>query len=293
MDKKSLNNYETSFLILISLIIGQIFLVFVNIYYKQSFPIESFTIIVVQLIAILLSYFFGLVIATFFSLVYIIGYIFYILNSNTGIDLGLYILLFFVPLSTIIAGSMNRARKSITMDLIKLDELESMKLKIDPHTNLDNEFAFKEILSKNANLAYRYPSYYFSVSMFRLEFIETLKTLLGLREFNELLKDIAKIIDKSIREEDYKFIVKNDRFTILNPLASSENISPALMRILEEIYKLDIRDRNGDKLELIVKLGSLDFSKDQFDLFKDSDKLLLELEKSTEVDVYGEYNKQK
>lgn len=289
MDKKSLDNYETSFLILITLIIGQLFLIFVNIYYSQSFPIEGFTIVVIQLISILLSYFFGIITATFFSLVYIVGYIFYIINSEASIDLGLYILFFFVPLSTIFAGSMNRARTDISKDLNKLKKLENMELKIDPHTNLENEAAFKDIISKNSNLANRYSEYQFSVSMFRLEFINSLKTLLGLKEFNKLLVNIADIIQSCIREEDYKFIVSNSRFTIITPLTSSEDILPALNRILEQVGRLDARDRNGEKIDLVLKTTSLDFTRDNFELFKEPKSLLIELEKSTEVDVYGEY----
>lgn len=290
MDKKGLNDYETNFSLLISLIIGQLFFVFVNMYFKQSFSIQSFTVIVIQLIAILLSYFFGLVTAAFFSLVYIIGYIFYILNSSLAMELDLYILLFLVPLSTILAGNMNRARKKMTNDLDKLDLLENMEVRIDPNTNISNESAFKDILSKNINLAHRHPSYFFSVSMFRLESIGRLKTLLGIKEFTRLLGHLAKVISISLREEDYKFIVSKDRFVILTPLTRAKDIQPAIMRILEDVSRLEVRDRNGDKIDLIIKVGSLDFSHSQFDLFDNLDKLLVQLEKSTELDVYGGYS---
>lgn len=289
LDKKSLNEFETNFLILISLIVGQLLLSFVSIYYKQSFPIESLTVIVIQLIAILLSYFSGLLTAMAFSLVYIIGYIFYILNSSLAMDPVFYILLFLLPLSTIIAGNMNRARKNIDYDLEKLDLLENMEVRLDPNTNLANQSSFKDVLSKNINLAHRHPSYFFSVSMFRLDSIRELKSLLGMKEFNRLLKHLARVINYSLRNEDYKFIVSQDRFVILNPLTLSKDIEPAIMRILEDISRLEIRDFSGNMIDLNIRVGSLDFSHDRSYLFDDLDKLLLELDQSSDLEIYEEY----
>lgn len=290
MNKRSLREHEISFLFLISLIIVQIFLVFINLYHTQSFPIESFTIVIVELIAILLAYFLGIIPATFFALVYIVGYIFYIITGENNINLITYILLFFVPLSTIYAGNMNRLRKQISNDLIKLDNLEKVQLKRDPYTNLENEIAFKEVISKNSNLAYRYTDYSFSVFMIRLEFIETLKTLLDVREFSNLLEKVASIIQNSIREEDYKFIVSNDRFIIITPMTSCRNVEPAIRRILDGINEIEIKDKNGENIDIVVKVGCKVYSKDEHDSFKDHKKILLDLQKATEVDVYGEYS---
>jgi GGDEF domain-containing protein len=290
MNKRNLESYEISYLVLITFIIVQLFLIFVNIYNTQKFPIEYFTVVVVELIAILLSYFAGMVPAAIFSIVYVVGYIVYVINGENNTTLVSYILLFFVPLTIIIAGNMNRTRKKIIKDLVKLNELEEIQLKVDPHTNLENEIAFKEVLSKHSNLAHRYPIYYFSMFMFRLEFIETLRTLLDVKEFNNLLENIAGIIQKSIREEDYKFVVSNDRFVIITPLTSSEAIVPAVRRILERVGQLNIKDSNGDAVNIVLKAGGMDYSENRRDMFKDYKNVLLELQKATEVDIYGEYS---
>ncbi len=290
MDRKSLKGHEASFLFLVTLIIAQMFLVFINIYHTQGFPVESFTIVVVELIAILLAYFLGIIPATFFSLVYVVGYVFYVATGENTVNIITYILLFFVPLSTIYAGNMNRMRKQIINDLIKLDSLEKIQLKMDPHTNLENETALKEVLSKHSNLAYRYPQYSFSVFMFRLEFVETLKTLLDVREFSNLLEKLASVIQTSIREEDYKFIVSNDRFIVITPMTSCGNMGPAIRRILDGINKIDIKDRNSENIDIVVKVGCKAYSKDEHDTFKDYKQVLLDLQKDTEVDVYGEYS---
>ncbi len=289
MNKRNLESYEASYLVLISFIVVQLFLIFVNIYNTQKFAIENFTVVVVELIAILFSYFVGIVPAAIFSIIYIVGYIVYAVNGHNNITLVGYILMFFVPLSTIFAGNMNRTRKKIINDLVKLSKLEEIQLKMDPHTNLENEIAFKEVLSKQSNLAYRYPSYYFSVFMLRLEFIDTLRTLLDAREFSNLLEKIAGIIQNCIREEDYKFIVNNNRFVIITPLTSSEAIAPATRRVLEGVEQLNIKDRNGAAINVVLKTGGIDYSKDKHDMFKDYKGVLLALQKATEVDIYGEY----
>jgi diguanylate cyclase (GGDEF)-like protein len=290
MSKRNLESYEISYLVLITFIIVQLFLIFVNIYNTQKFSIENFTVAIIELISILFSYFAGMVPAAIFSIVYIVGYIVYVIDGEGHTTLVSYVLMFFVPLSTIYAGNMNRTRKKVTNDLAKLDELEEMQFKMDPHTNLENEAAFKEVLSKQSNLAHRYSTYYFSIFMFRLEFIDTLRTLLDVKEFNSLLEKIARVVQNSIREEDYKFIVNSNRFVIITPLTSSETIAPAIRRILEGVGQLNIKDTNGDIINITLKVGGLDYSKDKHDMYKDYKSVLLALQKATEVDVYGEYS---
>ncbi|NLI89633.1 MAG: diguanylate cyclase [Epulopiscium sp.] len=291
MNKRNLKSYETSYLFLVTFLITQIFLIFINIYYTQTFPIENFTVVVIQLLSILLSYFIGIVPAALFSIIYVVAYIFYIMTGEQNINIVTYILLFFVPLSTIYAGNMNQSRKEIINDLHKLEKLENIQLKMDPRTNLENEYAFKDLLSKYSNLAYRYPEYTFSVSMFRLEFVETLRTLLDAKEFGKLIEDIAEVIQSSIREEDSKFIVSNDRFIIITPMTSYDNIKPAVRRVVEASRKFSIKNKDGDIVDIVLKVGGLDYSKERHDLFKDHKQILLELQRETEVDVYGEYAK--
>lgn len=290
MEKKVLNSYETSYVALITISIVQIFLAFLNIYNTQSFSIENFTVVIIGLISILIAYFWGLTPAAIFSIGYIIGGIIYVFNVETKISMISYILWFFVPLSTIFAGNMNRIRKEIVSSLAKLEQLKIKELKIDANTSLENEYAFKEVLLKNANLAKRYSNYSFSTFMFRLEFIDTLRILLEVREFNSLLESIAEVIQKSIREEDYKFIVSNNRFVIITPLTSTKDITPAIRRILEGVGKLNIKDKNGDKIDITLKAGGLDYSENNKEVFEDYKKLLLALQKATEVDIYGEYS---
>ena len=289
MGQEDLRKFETSYLFLIVFLMIQVFLIFFNIYYTQVFPIEAFTVIVIELIAILLSYFIGIVPSILFSVSYVVGYVFYIALGEHSINITTYILLFFVPLSTIYAGNMNRMRRQIISDLSRLSELENIQLKIDTQTNLENEFAFKEVISKYSNLAYRYSDYSFSVTMLRLEFIETLKTLLHPKDFSQLIEKTAEAIQNSIREEDSKFIVSQDRFIIITPMTSYNNIKPAIRRIIDTSRKFDVKDKNGHTIDITIKAGGLDYSKNQHEIFKEAKALILELQKQTEVDVYGEY----
>lgn len=290
MNKRNLEGFEKAYLALITLIIIQIFMIFVNIYTTQKFSIESFTVTVIELISILLSYFLGIIPAIIFSIVYIVGYVFYVVSGEGSITLVSYILMFFIPVVTIYAGNMNKTRKRVVNDLEKLNRLEKIQLRIDENTSFENEFAFKEVLSKNIHLANRYESYYFSMIMFRLEFVETLRRLLDVKEFNNLQEKIAAVVQKCIREEDYKFIVSEGRIVLITPLTSSKSIVPAVRRILEGVGQLKIKSRDGDIVNVVLKAGTLDYSEDKKEVFKDYKSVLLELQKSTEVDIYGEYS---
>ncbi|MBS5937976.1 diguanylate cyclase [Clostridium sartagoforme] len=290
MNKRNLEGFEKAYLALITLIIIQIFMIFVNIYTTQKFSIESFTVTVIELISILLSYFLGIIPAIIFSIVYIVGYVFYVVSGEGSITLVSYILMFFIPVVTIYAGNMNKTRKRVVNDLEKLNRLEKIQLRIDENTSFENEFAFKEVLSKNIHLANRYESYYFSMIMFRLEFVETLRRLLDVKEFNNLQEKIAAVVQKCIREEDYKFIVSEGRIVLITPLTSSKSIAPAVRRILEGVGQLKIKSRDGDIVNVVLKAGTLDYSEDKKEVFKDYKSVLLELQKSTEVDIYGEYS---
>lgn len=290
MNKRNLEGFEKAYLALITLIIIQMFIIFVNIYTTQKFPIESFTVTVIELISILLSYFLGIIPAIIFSIVYIIGYVFYVVSGEGSITLVSYILMFFIPITTIYAGNMNKTRNRVVNDLEKLNRLEKIQLRVDANTSFENEFSFKEVLSKNIHLANRYKSYYFSMTMFRLEFVETLRRLLDVKEFNNLQEKIAEVVQKCIREEDYKFIVSEGRIVLITPLTSSKSIVPAVRRILEGVGQLKIRSRDGDIVNVVLKAGTLDYSEDKKEVFKDYKSVLLELQKSTEVDIYGEYS---
>lgn len=290
MNKRNLEGFEKAYLALITLIIIQMFIIFVNIYTTQKFPIESFTVTVIELISILLSYFLGIIPAIIFSIVYIIGYVFYVVSSEGSITLVSYILMFFIPITTIYAGNMNKTRNRVVNDLEKLNRLEKIQLRVDANTSFENEFSFKEVLSKNIHLANRYKSYYFSMTMFRLEFVETLRRLLEVKEFNNLQEKIAEVVQKCIREEDYKFIVSEGRIVLITPLTSSKSIVPAVRRILEGVGQLKIKSRDGDIVNVVLKAGTLDYSEDKKEVFKDYKSVLLELQKSTEVDIYGEYS---
>lgn len=290
MNKRNLEGFEKAYLALITLIIIQIFMIFVNIYTTQKFSIESFTVTVIELISILLSYFLGIIPAIIFSTVYIVGYVFYVVSGEGSITLVSYILMFFIPVVTIYAGNMNKTRKRVVNDLEKLNRLEKIQLRVDENTSFENEFAFKEVLSKNIHLANRYESYYFSMTMFRLEFVETLRRLLDVKEFNNLQEKIAAVVQKCIREEDYKFIVSEGRIVLITPLTSSKSIAPAVRRILEGVGQLKIKSRDGDIVNVVLKAGTLDYSEDKKEVFKEYKSVLLELQKSTEVDIYGEYS---
>lgn len=290
MNKRSLQGFESAYLALITLIIIQIFMIFVNIYTTQKFSIESFTVTVIELISILLSYFLGIIPAIIFSIVYIVGYVFYVVSGEGSITLVSYILMFFIPVTAIYAGNMNKTRNRVVNDLEKLNRLEKIQLRVDENTSFENEFAFKEVLSKNIHLANRYESYYFSMTMFRLEFVETLRRLLDVKEFNNLQEKIAAVVQKCIREEDYKFIVSEGRIVLITPLTSSKSIAPAVRRILEGVGQLKIKSRDGDIVNVVLKAGTLDYSEDKKEVFKDYKSVLLELQKSTEVDIYGEYS---
>lgn len=290
MNKRDLEGFEKAYLALITLIIIQIFMIFVNIYTTQKFPIESFTVTVIELISILLSYFLGIIPAIIFSTVYIVGYVIYVIIGEGNTTLLSYILMFFIPVVTIYAGNMNKTRTRVVNDLEKLNRLEKIQLRVDENTSFENEFAFKEVLSKNIHLANRYESYYFSMTMFRLEFVETLRRLLDVKEFNDLQENIAEVVQKCIREEDYKFIVSEGRIVLITPLTSSKSIAPAVRRILEGVGQLKIKSRDGDIVNVVLKAGSLDYSEDKKENFKDYKRVLLELQKSTEVDIYGEYS---
>lgn len=290
MNKSNFEGFEKAYLALITLIIIQIFMIFVNIFTTQQFSIESFTVTVIELISILLSYFLGIIPAIIFSIVYIVGYVVYVIIGESNITLLSYILMFFIPLTTIYAGNMNKTRKRLVNDLEKLNRLEKIQLRVDANTSFENEFSFKEVLSKNIHLANRYESYYFSMTMFRLEFVETLRRLLDVKEFNNLQKKIAEVVQKCIREEDYKFIVSEGRIVLITPLTSSKAITPAIRRILEGVGQLKIKSRYGDIVNVVLKAGTLDYSEDKKDVFKDYKGVLLELQKSTEVDIYGEYS---
>lgn len=123
MNIQGLKKYDTSYLVLMVFLIIQLFLVLFDIYNTMAFTIEGFTIIIIQLIAILFACFGRMLPITIFSTIYILGYIGGIIYGQKYTSIICYILMLFVPLSIIYSKSIKKTKEDTAGDLIKLTYL--------------------------------------------------------------------------------------------------------------------------------------------------------------------------
>lgn len=287
--KNSLKKFEKKQVALLIVVLIELFLIYLNIYLNQRFPIEQFLVINIQLLAVVFSYVLGLFFTSAFSIIYIVALVTYIVNTGLSLTVLSSLLLLLTPFILLLAANIKKSRHQLKSDLESFEKLNVMQSRIDPFTMLENEFAFSEILKKHTNLSDRYDQYFYSVSMIRIEFLSTLRDLLDVQVFNQMIEDIASIIQTTIRTEDYKFILDNNRFAIITPLTSKEDVESAIRRILEKIEQLTIVDRHGKNIQLVIKYGTIECTHENIALFQETEKIILELQKLTEVDVHGEY----
>ncbi len=120
MNKEGLRGYDTSYLVLIAFFIVQIFFVFFDIYRTKGLSMENFTIITIQLIAILFSCRGEMLPIATFSTIYILGYIGSTIYNKKYTPIICYSLMLFVPLSIIYSRSINKTKEETKKDLIKL-----------------------------------------------------------------------------------------------------------------------------------------------------------------------------
>ncbi len=166
-----------------------------------------------------------------------------------------------------------RVRAALRMKLLqdqlrqKNDELEEMLTKVetlsntDPLTGLFNRRRFDDILRLEFNKAMRYKSP-LSCIMIDIDHFKAVNDTYGHTVGDVVIKDVAEIIKRSVRDVDTACRWGGDEFIVLTPMTTNANAELSAQRILKSVSDRVFKGVNNN---VTVSIGIADVSRADVD----------------------------
>ncbi len=286
---KKLRSMDIGFLSLMAILLLEQLAVYSNLFMDQHFSAWELATSVGSLAAIAA----GLLLPVGYSVVlvfiFLVSYLVWLAIHGHSDLLGVSWLLF-IPANVIVACFLNNGLIRTKNTMVRLKELNDQNPTIDLDTGLGNKEAFADMLSKQTNLAKRYPEKYdFSLAMFKIEFLPLVLESLGPERYSRFLLEIASTIQQQIRLEDSKFSIDMGRFIVLCPLTDRSFFPVVAERVKNAMMDFNFEDKKGQPLKLVVRSSTLGFQLDRAELFMRTEDVINALERGTETDLIAEY----
>lgn len=289
MKNRAIADFENGFLILVFLLIFQQMIIYIRVGLGNPLSMELYILSFTGLLSVVFGYFLGFRAAIGYSLLYIGAFMSYLLIGRYDIEMFHYIWILVIPFCSVSSAFLNVTRNQIYENEAYMQMMSEDAMYVDPATKLMTDNAMYDTVAKHTALAHRYQAYGFCIMMLRIEFVETIRLNLGEKEFQSLLNEISKTVRASLRIEDYKFLIKGERFIIIFPMTPVENLNTIRDRIKQSVGELEVYDKNERLLNIILKAGIMEYNEVNHETFQDIQKLLLALERKTEEDIHAEY----
>lgn len=153
--------------------------------------------------------------------------------------------------------------KENTLAIRQAMQKESLLARTDPLTGIANSRYFYEILEHEANKARRY-KHPITIAYIDLDNFKDANDQYGHLIGDEILKKIAEIIQKNIRNIDMAARLGGDEFTILMPETTMENARSVIKRLLKVITEQ--AQINNWSITASIGVGSFDKIPDSTDI---------------------------
>jgi GGDEF domain-containing protein len=288
-NKEGLRSNELGYMILIGLMIVEQLLVFLNVYAEQAFPALEAGLSIAALLALVVGFFipFGITVVGVF--IFLVTYLVW-MTTYKHVDVILFSWILVIPANVLIAAFIKKSLIRTKQIMERLNSLQDTNPQIDLDTGLGNKEALADMLIKQSNIARRYSDKYgFSMAIFKIEFLPLVLESLGPELYAKFLLEISNTIQQQIRFEDSKFSIDMGRFIILCPMTDREYFPIVTNRIKESMMNLSFLDKKGQPLKLVVRASSLEFHKEDFELYQNINHAITTLERGTETDLIAEY----
>lgn len=264
-------------------------IIYLFVYQTQSYTFNMFLLTIAIFLGSFIGFFFGVLAGFVYIGLFFLFAIGIAVFIPEAVNAFAYFVLFFVPFITIIAAYTHQSYQKEQKQLLALQKKAAQISVVDPLTELDTLQPLVDLLIKQSHLAKRYDHYTFSVAMVRIDFLETTRNILGQQSYQLLLREISQILKSEIRIEDYKFTVTEGTFVIVLPLTAKQHFQVVDERIKMRFDTIELFDRNHKKFKPTIKTGVIMYEPHKFEDFQKFEKIFLELQKQTEVDITPEY----
>ncbi|NRT36969.1 GGDEF domain-containing protein [Clostridium beijerinckii] len=246
---------------------------------------ENYIMLEVVMIIALVSYYTNVTLALVVTLAADFVYMSYKLYlnflGNINIDFYSYYWIFLIPSTAILMSLVSRNIFALQTENESLINENSELVMIDEETNIKNQRALLMELPIYMKLSTRH-KIPVTLLIVKIKFAEKLRSILGKEGYKLLLIQASQVLEKSLREEDIKYIIDDKTFGFLT-ITDMSGAKVVKERFRENINKYDFtKGSHYKKVKLDIQIGSYTFDNS----IKDSLELIRLAEKELEYDIY-------
>ena len=177
-------------------------------------------------------------------------------------------------------------RKALAAQLAKLQQ---EKPDYEVITGALNERALRQDVQQELKLVfYHEQDYRFTLTMVKIDFLESLVNFLGHARFNELVRVTARHLEGMLFTVDHLYYIGLGKFVILSPMLGTETAPIMKTKLKTNID--DIAETFGlARHALVLRIGQVSYSTQDTVTNRSVDDTLAQLERSAETDIVKEY----
>jgi len=223
---------------------------------------ENYLMIEFVMIIALVSYYSNITLALVVTLLTDFAYMSYKLycnfTDNVKIDFNIYYWVILLPITALLVALVSKNIVMVQKENECLINENSKLVMIDEDTNIRNERALLIELPIYMKMSIRHK---IPVTLFivRIKFAEKLRSILGKEQYKDLLIQSSEVLEKSLREEDIKYIMDYRTFGFLT-ITDSDGAKIVKERFKENVNKFDFSKESFYKnVKLDIQIGYYTF----------------------------------
>lgn len=245
---------------------------------------ENYLMLELAMIIALVSYYSNITLALVITLATDFSYMSYKLylnfTSNQNISYNSYYWVILLPITAVLISLVSRNIVTLQKENENLIHENSKLVMIDEDTNIKNQRALLIELPIYMKLSIRHK---IPVTLFivKIKFAEKLRSILGKEEYKDLLIQASEVLDKTLREEDIKYIIDYKTFGFLT-VTDGNGAKVVKDRFKQNVDNFDFTKESYYKnVRLDIQIGSCTFD----DSIKDPLEFIKLSEKELEYDI--------
>lgn len=265
MENKLDNNISKRIDILDTTIITIFFILLISFSYGglSQNPMNVF-IVLFTIMGMVIGYYtnitVGILYSIIFDFVYSSFHIFLNISRAIPIEPDVYFWIVILPIITIMYAYKGKLIKEIQWENARFKKENKELITIDKDTGLRSSQSFFNEIHGYMNISRRYGVEAY-LMLIKIKYEREVISILGESKYNKIIMELSKILDKFLREEDKKFILRDmNLFGII--LLSNENGGKKVEnRLKERIENIEFKEEaliNKMKIEVIVGLAKYD-----------------------------------
>jgi len=172
---------------------------------------------------------------------------------------------------------------------LELDQLQEKQPNLELVTGALNERALSLAIARELKLVfYHEEDYRVTLTMVKIDFLESIVNYLGKERFNRLLRSTAEHLMGMFFTTDSLYYIGEGQFVILSPMLGTEN-APIMKRKIKE-HVDDIAEEFGlARNALVLRMGQITYSSQDRVKNRNVEETLRQLVRSAETDIVKEY----